>query len=589
MTDHAPLRTILRFPHPQAHLMEVELRIEVPDPGAPLELWMPVWTPGSYLVREYARHLEGFEAEGPGGAPLEWGKTAKNVWRVEPAGAGNLTVRYRLYGREMSVRTNWIEDGFALVIPAGTFLTARGLEGRPHAVRVEPPPGWAGVWTALDPESGAETGAYAYRARDLDELVDSPLLAGSPAVHDFEVDGKPMSLVNLGEGGLWDGDRAAADVRRVVEGYRALYGGLPFPRYLFLNLITESRGGLEHKNSSVLMTSRYAFRDRRSYVSWLGLVSHEFFHVWNVKRSRPLALGPFDYEREVYTRSLWVAEGVTNYYTDLIPRRAGLTTDEEYLEKLGKLVESVQTTPGRLLTSLEGSSFDAWIKLYRPDENTANTTISYYVKGAVAAWLLDAALRRTTGGAGSLDDLMRLLFQRHAGERGYTDEEVQAAAESVAGQSLGDFFDRVVRGTGELDYAPALAWFGLRFKPEDSGEEAPDRPWLGIETRDDAGRLLVKSVRRDGPAHAAGLNVDDEILALGNYRILPANFSDRLGQYRPGDRLAITVARRDALRTVPVALGRHPGSPWKLEFDPEAPPEAAAARRAWLEEAVPRR
>ncbi len=583
----------IRFTEPWAHLVDIELTVPVAVGQAALDFWMPVWTPGSYLVREYARHIESFSASDAGGRALPWRKTSKNHWEVEPGGADCVVVRYRVYGHEMSVRTNWVEDGFAFLNGASTFLTVRGMEKQQHRLTMEIPASWAGVWTSLErAEIGAGSagsGAAApgesvhiFVARDLDELVDSPILAGSPAVYDFTVDDKPVSLVNLGEGGLWDGAKTAADVKRIVEVYRDLYGSLPFSSYVFFNLIVEGSGGLEHKNSCVLMASRYAYRKRSAYIDWLGLASHEFFHVWNVKRSRPVALGPFDYESENYTRSLWVAEGITNYYTDLMPRRAGLTTDKEFLGEFSKLLDTLQNTPGRALHSLEESSFDAWIKLYRADENTSNTTISYYVKGAVVAWLLDAEIRRVTGGKRSLDDLMRLLFMRHAGERGYSEEDVERAAAEVAGVSLDAFFDACVRGTGELDYAGVLGWLGLRFKPvEADGEDGP-KVWLGLETRADNGRLLVKSVRRDGPARAAGINADDEILAVGGYRVTATNLNERLQQYEPGERVEVMLARRDAVRVAPITLAPHAGSPWKLEANPGAATEAAAQREAWL-------
>jgi predicted metalloprotease with PDZ domain len=560
----------LSFPHPQNHLAEIVLTAPARD--GVVDLWMPVWTPGSYLVREYSRNVEGFAAEDASGRPLPWTKTAKNRWRVEAGTAESIRVRYRVYGREKSVRTNWIDTSFALVNGAPTFLTVRGLERRPHRIAVDPPPGWEQVHTALPFEDGA------FIAPDLDTLVDSPVVLGNPRVYRFSVDDREILLVNLGEGGLWDGERAAADVEAVVRAYRDMYGGLPFPRYLFFNLIVEAGGGLEHRDSCVLMTSRFAFRNRKSYVGWLGLVSHEFFHVWNVKRSRPREFGPFDYENEVYTRCLWVAEGFTAYYTDLVPRRAGLTTEEEYLELLSKQIEKLYSTPGRALQSLEESSFDAWIKLYRADENTPNTTISYYLKGQIVGWLLDAEIRRLSQGERTLDDLMRLLFERHGGESGYTPGDLQAAAEETAGGPLDAFFARAVRSREELDLEPGLRGFGLRFAPDD---EDPV-PWLGIESETKDGRHAVKTVRRDGPAYEAGLNAEDEILAVGGYRVLPANLGERLKQYESGERVVLTISRDDALLQLPVTLGEAPGSRWRLEADPDAGDEAAAERGRWL-------
>jgi predicted metalloprotease with PDZ domain len=606
MTEHIPLRYSLRFSEPASHLVDVTLTLSGDLVTPVVELWMPVWTPGSYLIREFSRHVQELSARDAAGRPLDCAKTGKNHWRLTGTGTGPVLVSYRVYGREMSVRTNWIEDGFALLNGAATFLTVRGAESRPHHVALEIPGHWEGVWTALDPAdagesagvaaavgSGGDAGSgaispsrtpessrrRAFTAPDLDTLIDSPVLAGSPAVHAFTVDDVPVSLVNEGEAGFWDGAKAAADVKTIVETYRAMCGGLPLDRYLFLNLITEGRGGLEHKRSSVLMTSRYAFGERSAYVNWLGLVSHEFFHVWNVKRSRPVALGPFDYEAEVYSRELWVAEGVTAYYTALVPCRAGLTSESEYLEQLSNLVTGVQDTPGRKLQSLEEAGFDAWIKLYRRDENTVNTTMSYYTKGAVVAWLLDTEIRSATAGARSLDDLMRLLFGRYAGDRGYTGAQVQEAAEEIADRSLDAFFTACVRGRDELDYDPALRYWGLRFR--EGKKENGGSPWLGIDTASREGKLLVQAVRDGGPARTAGLNVDDEILALGGFRVDPGTLSGRLALYKPGERIEVLVARRDAVRIVPVTLGAAPRE-WKLEPDPEAPREAAERRRRWL-------
>jgi predicted metalloprotease with PDZ domain len=596
------LRYRLSFPDPAAHLAAVEMEVPVPHPTEPVVLWLPVWTPGSYLVREYSRHVQDVEARDPGGKPLSWTKTAKNRWRVDPAGAPRITLTYRVYGRELSVRTNWFDPEFALVIGAATFLTPEGMDADPRRIEIDLVPGWAGAWTALDPAGDAPRGTpatppvpgavetppgsprrFAFTAPDLDTLIDSPVLCGSPVIRNFDVDGVPFTFANLGEGGLWDGERAARDLEAIVRAYVRLYGGLPMDRYLFLNLVVEARGGLEHRKSCVTMTSRYAFRRPKAYRDWLGLMSHEFFHVWNVKRSRPEALGPFDYERENYTRSLWVAEGITTYYTDLAPRRAGLITDAEYLEELSDLVGRVQSTPGRFHQSLEEAGFDAWIKHYRPDENSANSAMSYYQKGGVAAWLLDAEIRSLTEGRRSLDDLMRLLFREYSGERGFTGPQIQAAAEEVAGTSLAAFFSRAVRGREELDYEPALREFGLRFRPAGAGL-SPDAPpvWLGMDTRGVEGRLVVASVLDGAPAREAGLDAEDEILAVGGYRVTPSTFTERLQQFAPGERVEVLISRREAVRAIPVTLAANPGSPWRLEPDPAASADAVRARERWL-------
>ena len=454
----------VRFPDPQTHYAEIEATIPVSAPT--VEIFMPVWTPGSYLIREFARHVENLTAAG-----LTITKSSKNRWRIETGEVREIHLSYRVYCREMSVRTNWVEDSFALLNGAPTFMTLADAPPMSYEVWLDLPAAWATSVTGM-----TEIGLHRYFAPDYDTLVDSPILAGNPAVYRFEVDGIPHSLVNLGEEGAWDGPRSAADAETIVRAYRRMWGSLPYEKYVFLNLMTEARGGLEHRGSMCLMTSRWATGTRHAYLDWLGLVSHEFLHVWNVKRLRPAELGPFDYERENYTKSLWIAEGFTNYYDDLMVHRAGLSTREEYLGESGlsSLIQALQTTPGRLVASAEQASFDAWIKLYRPDENTGNTTISYYTKGAVVAWLLDARIRKATEGAKSLDDLMRLAFERYSGDRGFTPDEFKTAAEEVAGSPLNEFFRQTVESTEELDYAEALDWFGLRFKAAPARSQSMD-------------------------------------------------------------------------------------------------------------------
>jgi predicted metalloprotease with PDZ domain len=299
------------------------------------------------------------------------------------------------------------------------------------------------------------------------------------------------------------------------------------------------------------MSSRFATRTRRSYLSWLGLVAHEYFHNWNIKRLRPVELGPFDYENEVHSKSLWIGEGFTDYYAGLLVKRAGLSNRDEYLDELADQIEAVQTTPGRLVTSVDMASYDTWIKQYRPDENTPNTTINYYPKGAVIAFLVDAQIRRATSDAKSLDDAMQLAYQRHSGAKGFALDQFYQAMSDTAGKNLRKFFAAAVETTDELSYEEALDWFGLRFRAVDTRNP---RAWIGAGTRSDGGRLVVTSVRRETPAHAAGLNVDDEILAFDDVRVRADGLNGRLEQYRPGQKVAVLMARRDRLTRLAAAL-----------------------------------
>jgi predicted metalloprotease with PDZ domain len=381
-----------------------------------------------------------------------------------------------------------------------------------------------------------------------------------------------------------------------------MWNGLPYRKYVFLNLLTESGGGLEHRNSVCTMASRWATRTSAAYTGWLGLVSHEYFHAWNVKRLRPVELGPFDYENENPTKSLWVAEGITDYYGSLGVLRAGLSTRNDYIGggapaaaeapaapagrgggvtgSLSRMVNELQNAPGRKLQSAEQASLDAWIRYYRPNENSTNTGISYYTKGAVVGWLLDAKIRKATDGKKSLDDLMRLAFSRFSEDKGYTPDQFKATAEEVAGVPLREFFRHTVESTEELDYTEALDWFGLRFRPRNGGGSG--RATLGADTKVDAGRLLITRIPTASAAQQAGLNVDDEILAIGDFRVRPEALATRLGFYKPGDKVTLLIARRDKLERIEVMLGNDQPATFQLEAKPDATPQQKEHLDAWL-------
>ncbi len=581
MNAAEPIRHTIRFPNPETNYAEVEAIVRT-DGTPTIELMMAVWTPGSYMVRDYSGKVESEHAEAVDGRPLAMRKSKKNRWMIETSGAAEVRFSYRLYCREMSVRSNWVEADFAIIVGAATFVTRAepggGLIDSPHHVRLELPGNWAASHAALPVVDGA------YVAADFDELMDSPILAGNLAQYDFEIDGVPHSLVNLGEGGVWDGPRSAADVEKIARAEIAFWGVTPYQNYSFLNAITESGGGLEHKNSTLVMANRWATSTRDNYLKWLYLISHEFFHAWNVKRLRPVELGPFDYETEVYTTGLWVAEGLTSYYDPLIVRRAGLSTTEEYLKELSREIAALETAPGRLTQALSDSSFDAWIKYYKRNENTNNAVVNYYGKGALVGLLLDVQIRKLTNDQKSLDDVMRAAWERYSGETGFTQAQFRQVINDVAGQDLGGWIAERVDRPGELSYDEFLEWFGLRFAPaKEKSEPAP--AWLGIDTRQQDGRLYIASVRRDGPGFAGGINAEDELLAINGYRVTAEGLADRLKAFHPGDELAVMVSRRDQILSLTVTAGEEPGEDrWKLEADPGAT-EAQQVRLAeWMGE-----
>ncbi|HVN02949.1 MAG TPA: PDZ domain-containing protein [Bryobacteraceae bacterium] len=551
----APIAYTVRIPEPLMHYVEVEAR--VPTGGQPhVELMMAVWTP--YVIREYAKNLEAVTARTADGRALQIEKVRKNRWQIETGGADPAIVSYRVYCHVMNVQDNWVDGEFALLNGAPTFLTLVEHAQRPHDVQLILPPDWKTSLTGMPPVPGSP---HHYRAPDYEALVDSPILAGNPAVHEFTVEGKEHDLVDIGEDGVFDGERAAHDLARVVREDAKMWGGLPYDRYLFLNILTGPGGGMEHSNSTAIMSSRWSTRTRVSYLRWLEVASHEFFHAWNVKRLRPAAFKPGEYETEPYTKSLGIAEGFTSYYGPLLVERAGLCSEGDLLASLSRMIRDLQSTPGRLVQPLSMSSFDTWIKFYRPDENSVNTAISYYTKGAVAGFLLDAHIRTLTHGKKSLDDVMRLALARYPLPAGYTPADFRAAASAVAGTDLDSWFAQVFDSTAELDYHEALAWFGLRF----AEESASGRAWLGADTEERDGRLVVTRIRRGTPAYRSGLDTGDEIVSFNGFRVTPAEWDRQLSNCKPGDRLALQVDRRGRLIEIHVTLGEEPADFWTLE------------------------
>ena len=572
------VRYTLSFPRPANHYIEVDA-VYPTDGRAELDLMMAVWAPGSYLVREYSRNVEQVMAGGTGAQALGVVKTSKNHWRVQTGGARELHVHYRVYSREMGVRTNWVEDGFALVNGAATYITLADGMARPHVVTLRLPTDWKIAISGM-PEGSED---HTFTARNFDVLVDSPIVAGNPAVHEFTVGGKPHFLVNVNEPPFWDVKQSVSDIQKIVEANLEFWGSLPYDKYVFLNVLTEAGGGLEHQNSVTMMASRWSTRTRRRYLRWLGLVSHEYFHLWNVKRLRPVELGPFNYDVENYTRSLWIAEGLTDYYGGLLLRRAGLVSDDEALADLSSAIADLQNTPGRLVQPLESASFDAWTKEYRPDENSPNVSISYYTKGAVVGFLLDARIRRATSGQRSLDDVMTAAFARYSGSRGYTSAEFRQMVNEVAGTDLSAWLRQALETIEELDYQPALDWLGLQFTPSPAGRGSGQQiEWQGVRMRRNDSRLIVSEVRRGTPAETSGLNVEDEILALDEYRVTAPQWESRADLYQPGDTVSVLVARRDSLKRLDLKLGPPEVQSWRLRSSSEATAAQQQHLKSWL-------
>lgn len=472
-----PITFTVRFPAPDKHVAEIEAWY--PTNGrASVELMMPIWTPGFYRVENYASQVRDLSANTPDGQALKVEQPKKNRWMVQTGGAKSIAVSYKLRCESRSVTTNWVGDDLAVLNGAATFLTLAETGKRPHDIRLELPGSWERSITALG--AAPDGRANHYRAADFDTLVDSPIVAGNPELHEFDVAGSKHVVANFGDFTGWDGKRAAGDLETLVREHRRMWGALPFKRYVFLCVFRRGGGGLEHRDSTLVTCNAAAMRTPASYLSWLNFVSHEYFHAFNAKRLRPVELGPFDYEKAPRTSGLWVAEGITSYYDGLVTTRAGLAQPKDFLARRSANIDRLQKSPGRLKQTLEQASLDVWTSSFSGLGGDSQT-VSYYVKGPVVAFLLDAKIRQESRGTKSLDDVMRLAYERYSGEKGFTADQFRKTAEEVAGVDLQAWFHKAIASAEELDYAEALDWFGLQFAAGDG-----DAKTWRLEVRDDA-------------------------------------------------------------------------------------------------------
>jgi predicted metalloprotease with PDZ domain len=585
----------VRMPEPANHLFEVELQIREVEPEVPLRLRLPVWTPGSYLVREYARHVQEFRAENEQGIPLPWRKIDKNTWQITtPSGlrdqphcnrSQTVNVRYRVYAYELTVRTNHLDLTHGYFNGAALFLYVPGREQEPHTLTVIPPkPDWQ-IATSLRPlplpmsSTADPASGQSFVAEDYDELVDSPVEVGRHRVQSFEVEGIPHYFVVWGAGNL-DLGRTVADTQQIITTTAQLFGGLPYDRYWFIvHLSPGGFGGLEHKCSTTLIYSGLELYQPEKYQRFLSLLAHEFFHTWNVKRLRPLALEKFNYNQENYLECLWFCEGATSYYESLILLRAGILTAADLLKVLAEQIGRLQRIPGRAVQSLSESSFDTWIKLYRPHENSLNSQVSYYLKGALVCWLLDLHIRHLSGGRGSLDTAMQDLWQRFGrAEKGYSEDELREAFERAAGADLSPFFAAYVEGTQELDYNTYLQPFGLTLKAHFS--QPNPSPYLGLNFNGEGNR--ISSVDMGSPAQKAGIWAGDELVALDGFKVSAASLPDRLKAYEPHQAVCLSLFQAEQLKSFWIPLDPPRPDVYTLEVLPELSPAQQALQQGWL-------
>jgi len=560
------------FPQAQAHYVDIEMTItnlKQPD----LVLKMPIWTPGSYLIREFAKNIEGFNAS-TNGKTIAFKKTRKNWWSINTQGLTNVKVSYSIYCNEISVRTSTVDASHGFLSTTGIFMYPEGMLQASSTIHIIPYQGWNKISTSLEVVGNDP---FTLHAPNYDILFDSPIEVGTQDVFGFKAAGVNYEVCMVG-GGSYDKERLKKDMAKIVEQETAVYGENPNKHYVFIvHNYTRGGGGLEHLSSTVLGASRANYATEGGYQNFLSLVAHEHFHLWNVKRLRPIALGPFDYDNENYTTDLWIAEGFTAYYEDIILRHAGIIPADNYLNVLSNDINSVENQPGKKVQALADASYDAWIKAYRPNENSANSTISYYSKGSIMAMLLDLEIINDSHAKYSLDDVMKYMYQQYykIKKRGYTDTEFKQGLEKFAGKNLDEFYKRYVYGLDDIAYNKYLAYAGYQATDELA---ASNDASLGAAIVTNNGKTLVTGVLRDGAAWVAGINTDDELVSIDGTAISSTSLNGK----KPGDKITVALNRDGQALTLPVTLLRSPTVKFKIDTLNNPTPQQITVRNKWL-------
>src|ERR1039457_950329 len=583
------LRSRGAMPEPQSHESHITVEIPAMPGGENINVVFPAWAPGSYLVRDFSRHIYDLDIRDRAGKAVPHERLDKQRWRLTTVGR-SVTIRYRVFAFEVSVRTSFLDDSHAFLSGTSLFFFVDGELARPCVLAVEPPPGWR-ISTALPALAGKRN---TFSARDYDELVDSPVEIGTHQVLAFRVDGTRFEVALHGHTNA-DPDRIISELRAIVRATGAMFGGFPFDRYLFIihAHALSTRGGLEHANSCTLDIVGLSFEDEKGYQNFAELAAHEFFHAWNVKRIHDRVLGPFDYTKENYTRLLWFHEGFTEHMQALILLRAGLLSVERYLKDLAEDWTRYSARPGRNVTPLSELSYEAWIKQYKPADNHSNRMVSYYDKGRWAGLALDLILRSATAGRRGLSDLFRRLWSRHAARARAIDAAIiRAEAEAIAGRSLAGYFHRFIDGTTELPVPELLRGAGVKAQAAaPSDHERNDKVkarrllgWSGLVFANNGEResAVVKNVIPDSPAWRAGLTFGDDIIAVDGTRVSAATVGKRLADGEVGQEIAITFFRRERLRKAKLKLVRNPERKWIFAVDGNATPRVKRLRARWL-------
>lgn len=541
----------LRMPKPQNHYFEVEMTLS-DFKEKELNLKLPVWAPGSYLVREFSKNLNLVKAYDENGKEIQVVKKTKNTWTVKSNGEKKIKVKYEVYSFELSVRTSFLDLTHGFVSGSGVFMYVDGYKDKSGSLEIVKHPTFSTITTALPKAkmSIAKDGSETFEFSNYDQLVDCPIEIGNHVVFDFTAAGVKHTVAMYGEGN-YDIATLKKDMAKVVQAATDVFGVNPNKEYVFIiHNVVDGQGGLEHTNSTTLSVNRWTYQGAE-YTGFLSLVAHEYFHLWNVKRVRPIELGPFDYDQENYTSLLWVMEGFTSYYEKLILVRAGFMGKEDFLNKLQGSINYVEGSVGTRVQPVAHASFDAWIKAYRPTENSANTSMTYYSRGSVIASIIDILIIDNSKGKQCLDHFFQHLYKKYFIEmnRGFSETEFKAELEKFVGKNLDEFYKKYIDGTEILPYAEVFDKVGISVVDNTSF-----KPSFGATVREEGGKVMVKNVRAGSSAEEAGISVGDEIVGCNSYRVDQAMLEAMMSGLGTAETADLLIAREEKLFSVKVRM-----------------------------------
>ncbi len=534
---------------PNTHYFHVVFRCEGLK-GESQDFKIPAWTPGYYKIMDFAKNVLNFRAEDGEGKAMKWEKTAKNIWRVYHSKTGKTVISYDVYAFRQSVADSYLDDSRAYISPTGVFMHVAGQLQNSLSVTIKPHKNFSKISTGLD---RVRSMPNTFSAKDFDVLYDCPIFIGNQEIISFDIQGIPHTAA-IFEPGNFDREKFVSTMKKMIESAVAVVGEIPYRHYTFI-MMGEGQGGLEHLNSMAVFSKVPNFEDKQDYSRWLSFIAHEYFHLYNVKAIRPVALGPFDYDKENYTDILWFSEGGTVYYEYLILNRAGLMSRNEVLEHLKNSIVNYEKIPGRLFQSATDSSFDIWLNFLNWGGTANNTTISYYDKGCALTMLLDLKIRFESKNKKSLDDVMKILYQKFYKEqnRGFTDKEFRQVCEDVAGRPLNELFDEYISTVKEIDYKKYFAYAGLNI---DSETNETAGAFLGATADDQSGKLIIQQIEWNSPAQQSGLSIQDEIVVIDGNRANLRSLNETLKSKKAGEKIQVQISRRNKISSFEVTLGK---------------------------------